>query len=84
MQSDEREALRRHDVAVFGALAAVTSAGVSASVKGAISIPVYPALRIALQASANGHLSKASLQMEWRKIHELSVYKQPPAPYLVG
>ena len=25
-------------------------------------------------------LSKASLQMEWRKYHELSVYKQPPTP----
>src|ERR1035437_5833580 len=46
--------------------AAVISPGVSARVKGAISIPVYPALRIALQASAKGHLSKASLQMEWR------------------
>src|ERR1017187_4286340 len=46
--------------------AAVISPGVSASVYGAISIPVYPAFRIALQASAKGHLSKASLQMEWR------------------
>ena len=47
--------------------AAVTVAGSSASVKGAISIPVYPAWRMALQASANGHLSKASLQVAWRK-----------------
>ena len=44
--------------------AALMSRGFSASVKGAISMPVYPALRIALQASAKGHFSKASLQME--------------------
>src|ERR1019366_5975346 len=46
--------------------AAVISPSVAASVNGAISIPLYPALRIARQAAAKGHLSKASWQMEWR------------------
>ena len=49
VQSDENQAFGGYDVAVWGAVEAVTSAGVWASVKGAISIPVYPAWRMALR-----------------------------------
>src|ERR1051326_1944335 len=50
------------------------SLGFSARVNGAISIPVYPISRMALQASANGHFSKASLQIEWRESMNSLVY----------
>src|ERR1035438_5314566 len=58
--------------------AAVISRRVTPTENGAISIPVYPALRIARQASANGHWSKASLQMEWRNSMNYQCTGCPP------
>jgi hypothetical protein len=40
-------------------------------------------LRIALQASTNGHLSKASLQMEWRKTMNYQCTSNRPPPALL-
>ena len=68
------------DLTAFGCDTAVMSTGFSASVNGAISMPVYPALRIAWQASANGHPWNALLHIAWWKRWGMNhQFAMPPA-----
>jgi hypothetical protein len=67
VQADELQAFGGDDVAAFAAARGRERGRISASVNGAISMPLYPALRMARHASAKAQFSKTSLQMAWRR-----------------